>query len=257
MYGIINQPLVPIRREPSERAEMVSEALLGEQVEILETTDKWLKIRILSDKYEGFADRKMIYLPSEAALEQMRTLPLVRIKVPVGTVLRSDGQRLRVPFGAAFHVLSSGEMQVADEMYSCNARQICASAPKTSAEAIRVARMFLGAPYRWGGKTVFGIDCSGLVQIVFSHTGILLPRDASQQVCCGVAVPALASARAGDVAFFSNETDNITHTGILLSNRKIIHSSGCVKIENIDSKGIISAANGKYSHRLRSIRGFL
>jgi cell wall-associated NlpC family hydrolase len=124
-----------------------------------------------------------------------------------------------------------------------------------TAEALEiVAKQFLGTAYLWGGRTVFGIDCSGFVQMVFKLFNINLPRDAYQQAEVGEDVGFLAEAKTGDLAFFDNEQGKITHVGILLSPQSIIHASAIVRIDPIDQAGIVSSSSGLRTHQLRTIR---
>ena len=116
------------------------------------------------------------------------------------------------------------------------------------------ALQFLDSPYLWGGRSIFGIDCSGFTNIVFKITGIQLRRDAWQQSEQGILVNFIDEARPGDLAFFQNEEGKITHTGILLGNGKIIHASGRVRIDTIDHYGIYNEEQQRYSHQLRLIR---
>ena len=124
-------------------------------------------------------------------------------------------------------------------------------------ELLSVAFMFLNSPYLWGGRNALGIDCSGFVQTVFRICGIELPRDASQQVEQGTVVNFLQEARPGDLAFFENDEGRIIHVGILASDREIVHASGRVKIEQIDSQGIRNEDSGQYSHKLRVVKRLL
>jgi cell wall-associated NlpC family hydrolase len=120
-----------------------------------------------------------------------------------------------------------------------------------------MAMQYLHAPYLWGGRTVMGIDCSGLTQMVYKLCGVPLRRDASQQVQEGVLVDFLEQARCGDLAFFHNEEDKITHVGMLLDNQTIIHATevaGRVVIDRIDAGGIISILMKKITHSLRVIK---
>jgi cell wall-associated NlpC family hydrolase len=117
-----------------------------------------------------------------------------------------------------------------------------------------VAKQFLGTAYLWGGRTVFGIDCSGFVQMVFKLFNYKLPRDAYQQAEMGEAIGFLAEAKPGDLAFFDNEQGKITHVGILLSPHQIIHASAVVRMDPIDQAGIVSSSTGLRTHQLRTIR---
>jgi cell wall-associated NlpC family hydrolase len=120
-----------------------------------------------------------------------------------------------------------------------------------------ITRQFLNVPYLWGGKTPFGIDCSGFSQIVVRCIGINLHRDAYQQAEQGKVVSFLEEVQTGDLAFFDNEEGRITHVGIMLNSHSIIHASGKVRLDNIDSYGILDAENRNYSHKLRIIKRLL
>jgi cell wall-associated NlpC family hydrolase len=131
------------------------------------------------------------------------------------------------------------------------------SGNSTREAIVDTALMYLNSPYLWGGRSPFGIDCSGLVQMVYRIHGYKLLRDAAMQSSQGTQVSFVEAAEPGDVAFFENQEGQIIHTGILLAGGKIIHASGRVRIDDIDHEGIYNRELNKYTHKLRLIKSFL
>ena len=119
---------------------------------------------------------------------------------------------------------------------------------------IENAYMYINSPYLWGGRSPFGIDCSGFTQVVYKLCGIRLKRDASQQAEQGTTIKSLEESTPGDLAFFANGTEKITHVGILLPQHKIIHASGKVRVDKIDPQGIFNEDKNTYTHNLRLIK---
>jgi gamma-D-glutamyl-L-lysine dipeptidyl-peptidase len=254
MTGIITLPLVPLRVEASERSEMVSQLLFGECVEILETRDSWLRLRNLSDNFSGWADRKMIKtLTSEEALSFTDIAPHC-ISVPLMMCKNASDENLLLPGGSLLPNYAVGKCVIADEVFTVESNEQAFFEPENAEQFSSLAKQYLNAPYLLGGKSIFGIDCSGLVQVIYSIGGIFLPRETSQQVEYGEVIDFLSEAKEGDLAFFENTEGKIIHVGIMLNSHQIIHASGRVKIETIDNQGIISSHNGEYSHKLRVIK---
>lgn len=106
----------------------------------------------------------------------------------------------------------------------------------------------------WGGKTPFGIDCSGFTQMVYKINGYKLQRDATQQAAQGDTLSFIEECEPGDLAFFDNQEGKITHVGIVLQNHNIIHAHGCVRIDHLDHTGIFNSQLQKHTHKLRVLK---
>lgn len=256
MYGLITHPLVPLRAGNSERSEMISQLLFGEYVKILEKHEKWLYVENITDGYTGWADIKMINPVTDSVFQKSRQQKTNRLLHPYNIIYNTKtNQSKLLPGGSVIHDLNGDEFSVDGEIWSLIEPDsfVCGKFVDVH-RILETAKQYLNAPYLWGGKSVLGIDCSGLVQVVYSVGGYMLPRDASQQVVQGELVDFLSESMPGDLAFFGSEEGDITHVGILIDNASIIHASGWVKIENIDSQGIISSKTGEYTHQLRVIK---
>ena len=256
MYGLITHPLVPLRAGNSECSEMISQLLFGEYVKILEKHEKWLYVENITDGYTGWADIKMINPVTDSVFQKSRQQKTNRLLHPYNIIYNTKtNQSKLLPGGSVIHDLNGDEFSVDGEIWSLIEPDsfVCGKFVDVH-RILETAKQYLNAPYLWGGKSVLGIDCSGLVQVVYSIGGYMLPRDASQQVVQGELVDFLSESMPGDLAFFGSEEGDITHVGILIDNASIIHASGWVKIENIDSQGIISSKTGEYTHQLRVIK---
>jgi hypothetical protein len=250
MFAICNLAIIPLRAETSDRSEIVSQVLFGEHFEILETYNQWSKIRLQYDDYEGWVDSKQYQIISEKSFKELSIDAIILNSDLVEYVSNPTNVLLPIPLGASLSFLHHSEINIENfEFEGMRANGI-----KPKSDLITCAFMYLNAPYLWGGKTPFGIDCSGLTQMVYKLNGYKLFRDASQQASQGEALSFIEESEPGDLAFFDNEEGKIIHVGIIMENNYIIHASGKVRIDRLDHLGIYNAEQNRHTHRLRVIK---
>ena len=252
--GICYLSLIPVRSEPSEKSEMVNQLLYGDMVDIEETRGEWLKIAGRHDGYTGWCNKKQIELLSRETMEVLAHSSQVLISGTTASLVSSGMPPLTVVQGSTLYKLSNGKFAGPSGEYHIAEGATLEPGNSHSADIVEMAASYLKTPYLWGGRSPFGIDCSGLTQIIFKMQGFKLVRDAWQQAGEGTLINLIAEARAGDLAFFDNEEGHITHTGILTGTGSIIHASGKVRVDAVDHHGIYDKELGKYTHKLRTIR---
>jgi cell wall-associated NlpC family hydrolase len=232
---------------------MTSQVRGGEAVEILGPGDQWWRVRQRNDGYEGWVSSRQVTAPAVTAPPP----PAVFTDDLCGEATRGEC-RIALPLGSPLVDFHDGKFTLGAEQWSWAGRtRAIPSGPPDKSELFAYSRRFLSAPYQWGGRTVFGIDCSGFVQSVFAAFGVRLLRDSKQQITQGTEVPEFSAAVPGDLAFFSLPDIGIHHVGLLLSGGEIIHASGMVRIDDIFTGGIRNRETGELSHRLEAIRRVL
>lgn len=249
-YGICNTTQIPLRSTPSEKAEMVSQLLFGETYSVLDHKNNWMLIQMHYDSYEGWIDKKQHTPAPENAVNMLIKKHMSVSIDPISLLKLHESKALPITFGSNLLVADGDSIKTADN-FQGNKNDINLPQPEKIGH---FAMQFLNVSYLWGGRTFFGIDCSGFTQIVFKAAGIRLYRDASQQAAQGHTIDFVEEAQAGDLAFFDNEEGRIIHTGILLGNGKIIHASGHVRLDDIDHQGIFNADIQQYTHKLRLLK---
>ena len=234
MFGICNLAIIPLRAEPSDKSEIVSQVLFGEHFEIIEQLKQWSKIKLQFDDYEGWVDSKQYQKISDTEFKQLSEDVIVLNADLIEYITGSNNLLIPIPLGSSLSFLNHSDLN--KENFEFEGTKI--SGIKTKNHIINTAFMFLNAPYLWGGKTPFGIDCSGFTQMVYKLNGYKLLRDASQQAGQGEALSFIEESEPGDLAFFDNEEGKIIHVGIIMENNYIIHASGKVRIDRLDHLGI-------------------
>ncbi|MFB9108617.1 C40 family peptidase [Flavobacterium gyeonganense] len=250
MYGICNLAIVPVRSEASDRSEIVTQLLFGEHIEILERKNQWARIRIQFDDYEGWVDSKQYQEITKEQFNQLSKEAIILNADLIDYITAPDNLLLPIPLGASLSFLNNSEINTSN--FDFEGTKTSGIKPKSA--IINTAFMYLNAPYLWGGKTPFGIDCSGFTQMVYKLNGYKIHRDASQQANDGEPLSFIEESEPGDLAFFDNEEGNIIHVGIIMENNYIIHASGKVRIDRLDHLGIYNPELKKHTHNLRVIK---
>lgn len=257
LYGINKLAVVPCRIEPSSKSEMTTQLLFGETYQIIEEQGEWLKIKIDSDGYECWINRLQHHSISENTYKEIQQ-HAIHISAEVLQIVQSGKYHYVVPMGSRFPFYDNHQFKIESQIYEVHGRVNSYTMPFTSSyngqACVEFATMLLNVPYMWGGKTLMGIDCSGLTQICCALAGYFLPRDAREQAQHGIPLAFLDEVQPGDLAFFHNEEGQIVHTGILINSQYIIHASGKVRIDKIDHYGIYSVEKREHSHHLRVIK---
>ena len=250
MFGICNLAVIPLRLEPSDRSEIVSQILFGEHFELLEKQKQWRKVKLHFDQYEGWIDEKQFQLLNSDEFHALNQLPIVLNGDLVEYITYPPNQLLPITLGASLAFLTIDAINQSGFSFDGQIR----TGVQLKSNLLETAFLYLNAPYLWGGKTPFGIDCSGFTQMVYKLNGYHLLRDASQQASQGIPLSFIEESEAGDLAFFDNDEGKIIHVGIIMDDNYIIHASGKVRVDRLDHLGIYNAELNKHTHKLRVIK---
>ena len=244
-YGVCNLSIVPLRLEPTDKSELVSQVLYGEHFKVLEQRKFWSRIRLAFDNYEGWIDNKQYKEVGEdtyALLDQANP----KLSIDLVEFIQDENNQLHpILLGSTLNSLAALN-------HTHDGNSVEGIQPKE--HLIETALLYLNSPYLWGGKTPFGIDCSGFTQMVYKLNGYKLLRDASQQATQGEPLSFIEESEPGDLAFFDNNEGAIIHVGIIMGDNYIIHAHGKVRIDRLDHYGIYNADKKTHTHKLRVIK---
>jgi len=255
-HGICNLAIVPVRKEPFHASEMVTQLLFGEHFEVLGVSGNFSKIRIAFDLYEGWVQTSQ-FEPIDLEEFQRLNRDQYCISFDLVQIMMVDSQMFSVVLGSSLPHFKDHTCRLGKLAFRFEGTVKCPEKLQSTKGLIENAFMYLHAPYQWGGRSPFGIDCSGFTQMVFKLAGIRLKRDAWQQAEQGSLINLVDEARPGDLAFFDNVDGKITHVGMVLPGQKVIHASGNVRIDALDHHGIYNTETKRYSHNLRLIKRFI
>ena len=245
--------IVPIRAEHSDESEIMTQMLFGDTFEILDTHKQWNYIKTTYDAYEGWIDEKVVRKMTAQDFETHQKAPRYYTADIVNEVVFDTSGKFLLPMGSVLPGFNPETqlVKINNEIGVFKGKFITGKHDKM--EVLKYALTYMNAPYLWGGKTHFGLDCSGLTQMTYKMCGHFMLRNAKDQATQGTSIK-LSEAEAGDLAFFTNDKGRVIHVGFLLGNGQIFHSHGNAHIDPIDEKGIWSKQFQRYSHRLSDVK---
>ena len=249
-YGLSNLSIIPVRSEATDLSEMVNQILFGEQYKIIESRKKFSKIRLAHDKYEGWICNKQLLEIDKVDYDNLLSSEK-NYTTDVLDIIKCDSFQTIV-MGSVLPKIQDSIFKFNNTDYTFEGLTVIGKQEKEI--LITNAMMYLNSPYLWGGRTPFGVDCSGLSQMVYRLNGIDIPRDADEQSEVGTTLSFVEESEPGDLAFFDNAEGKIVHVGIILENSHIIHASGKVRIDRIDQQGIFNTDLSSHTHKLRLIK---
>lgn len=255
-YAFCNTALAPMRAEPRHGSEMVNQLLFGDRVEVQEINENdWARIRCEWDGYEGWCKAGQLAMISKKEYRK-------EVKhITYGGKIMFEEDEMWLPVGCDLFGIKGGKVHMCAKDGKYKGKRLAVKdLVLTPATLLEAAMQYMNAPYLWGGRSVAGIDCSGLTQMAFKMCGRVIPRDAGEQALEGEDVDFLQHAQPGDLAFFDNEDGKITHVGILTDTDHIIHATdtiGRVIIDKIDQGGIVSKLLRKRTHHLRMVKRYI
>lgn len=245
-YGICHLSVVPVRSTSNDTSEMVSQLLYGDHFKIIEARKTWSKIRMAFDTCEGWVLNNQITHLTQDDYEALDTSKNVKYAADlISFVSSKEGALVPLVLGSSVHVTPILEHHFEGTYFENQ---------QDKPSLIRTALLYLNAPFLWGGRTPFGLDCSGFTQMTYKVNGYRLKRTALEQSTQGEALSFIEESEPGDLAFFDNKEGVIDHVGIVMENNYIIHCHGKIRIDRIDHTGIFNTEINRYTHSLRVIK---
>ena len=256
--AVVNISVANIRSQPKHSAELATKATLGTPLKVLEKEGSWFRVQT-PDNYISWVDAGGIvrYTPEEYS----QWLKHSKIVVTTPTTYAYENPNLASPLVSdltggnvlklidktdTFYKVEFPDQRqgfVAIEDAQVYAEWLSNLSP-TSENLIKVSKQMMGVPYLWGGTSFKGVDCSGFTKTIYFMNGMVIPRDASQQVHAGREIDTsngFEELQAGDLLFFGRKAtdeqkEKVVHVAMWLGNNEFIHASGMVRINSFDPK---------------------
>jgi len=245
----VSAPIASVRRTPHGDAMQTTQALMGETVRVFDDQDGWAWVQLADDGYVGYLQSVHISAPLQPATHRVAVpstfiFPKPDLKSQPATPVTLNARIAVTGSAGGFSqtgdggFIFTGHLNRADEVQS---------------DFAAVATKFLHVPYYWGGKSVIGLDCSGLVQVSLQACGFACPRDSDMQQNLGQPLPVddLDSLRRGDLVFWKG------HVGIMTDPHTLLHANGhhmMVVAEPLRDAAVRIAATGSVITHIRRLQ---
>lgn len=264
IYGVATLSVCNNKSQPQHRAEMVTQMTMGTPVQVLQKKNNWLLVRT-PDDYLSWTEPMGIALMTQAEMDQWRKANkliftddfghIVSVPSNKGAIVSDIVKGCIIEYNGKtkgfYNVTLPDKRRGYIDINAAMDYNVWVKRPKTVKDILIDAERLIGTPYLWGGTSIKGVDCSGLVKVAFFLNGIILPRDASQQAKIGNPIDVMTEGKldlkkclnnlqAGDLLYFTSTPDkvgtplaNITHVAIYISNGTFIHASGRVRVNSL------------------------
>lgn len=256
-YGVCRLSVVAVRSEPAHRAEQISQLLFGDHYEVTgESKDgKWLWINVYYDMSEGWIDASQHHPITKEHYDYINRADF-KITTDLATSILYNKSPLLIFIGSIIPI-SSTELFKMEEQFAFNGDSKSLGMKRDFEFLKHIASKYLNAPFQWGGKSPFGIDAPGFVQMAFKLNGYRLGRTVQEQLRQGKEIKIFSEALPGDVLFFNSNGEKPGHVGILLDDNKVIHAYGKVHINTMSEEGILNPDVKSKPYRVSLIRRIL
>ena len=239
-YKIVSKSVAPIYSKPSFSSELINQALFWEELIVESLGDNWLKIR-QRDGYVGWVHS--FYITDSKTYDNNKILKNIDnwyfVKSRFLEIITPQKASLFLSFGSIIPCITKNNkfyiiLPNGDENYIDKNSLINVNQHISIDEVINLSKSLLNVPYLWGGRSSYGIDCSGLIQLLLGFLKIHFPRDTKDQIKYKNIELIKYNYKRGDLIFFS-KNNIINHVGMFINEKEYIHSSGCVKINSYNS----------------------
>lgn len=236
---VVVLPVANMFAKPTDQSAVVSQAIYGSNVTLLTAQGEWSRVET-ADHYKGWISSHHLRL-IQTGDGYATTGKIVQVQSLFANLYHETDITLHkpvltVPFETRMEVLEEGtgknagwiQLRLPDKRSAWiqSGDVIADPKPLTIPETIELAKRFLGLPYLWGGRSSFGFDCSGFTQMLVRARGINMPRDADQQAAWnGLGPMDRKDLQPGDLLFFGDSPNNITHTGMFIGDGQFIHDT--------------------------------